>query len=308
MVRRAISALLVVLAAVLTPIALTSVWTRDVVTDTDSYVSATAPLAEQPAVQRAIEDRVARAVVQQLAIGRRTQVFAQAIGSAGLQQFLEEQGATTATAVRAFVRDAVRSAVASVVESDAFPPLWKAANRAMHRQLVEVLSSDVGSRTVTLDLRSIAAEVFSALDDQGLPVPSADALPRQATFQLANSSDLDRARVAYRGVDAAGLALPVLALLAIAGALLLSTSRRRTALVLGVLAALALAAEAVLVLAARTVVTDSPDSRNGKAVIRAGWDAVTAGLWHLLIAGFVVALLVAAISALAPRLRRGPSA
>jgi hypothetical protein len=54
------SAVLIVLAAVLSLLAVVSVWARDQVTDTDRFVAAMAPLAHDPHVQDALTTACAR--------------------------------------------------------------------------------------------------------------------------------------------------------------------------------------------------------------------------------------------------------
>src|SRR6185312_10308641 len=56
--RRVISTVLVVLAAILTPISVITVWTANTVTNTDHYVATVGPLASNPDIQGAISNRV----------------------------------------------------------------------------------------------------------------------------------------------------------------------------------------------------------------------------------------------------------
>jgi hypothetical protein len=60
--RCTVSTVLAVLACVLVPVALLTVWVHDIVLDTDRYVATVAPLAKEPAVQDAAVHRIADAV------------------------------------------------------------------------------------------------------------------------------------------------------------------------------------------------------------------------------------------------------
>ena len=55
--RRLLSALLVLAAVALLPVALTGTWLERTVTDTDTYVDTVAPLADDPAVQDSVRIR-----------------------------------------------------------------------------------------------------------------------------------------------------------------------------------------------------------------------------------------------------------
>ena len=60
MVRTFWSTLLIVVACVLAPLSVVSVWARGEVTDTSRYVQTVAPLASDPAVQQAVTNRSPR--------------------------------------------------------------------------------------------------------------------------------------------------------------------------------------------------------------------------------------------------------
>src|SRR5512143_1873650 len=60
------SAILLILACVLAPLSVTSVWASNQLSDTDQYVATVAPLADDPAVQSAIADKVTATVLTNL--------------------------------------------------------------------------------------------------------------------------------------------------------------------------------------------------------------------------------------------------
>src|SRR5688500_4108747 len=96
--------LLALLACLLLPLAVLSTWTATVVGDTDSYVDTVAPLAEDRDVQEAAAERMVDLVDRQISLGP--------------------------------ARPTVKQATLTVVEGPAFPPVWRAANRAAHRDLL----------------------------------------------------------------------------------------------------------------------------------------------------------------------------
>ena len=52
------STVLIVTACLLAPLSMVSVWARGEVTDTNRYVQTVAPLAQDPAIQQAVTNRI----------------------------------------------------------------------------------------------------------------------------------------------------------------------------------------------------------------------------------------------------------
>lgn len=66
------STVLIVLACLLVPLSVASVWASSQISNTDQYVETVAPLAENPAVQDALADEVTAAVFESLDVERFT--------------------------------------------------------------------------------------------------------------------------------------------------------------------------------------------------------------------------------------------
>lgn len=64
--RSFLAVLLVLVAAVLTPLSIVSTWAKNQIGDTDNYVAMMAPLASDPDVRAAVTDRVTGAVMKHL--------------------------------------------------------------------------------------------------------------------------------------------------------------------------------------------------------------------------------------------------
>src|SRR4051795_7767952 len=65
-VRTLSAVFLITLSCLLAPLSVAAVWASRQVSDTDRYVATVAPLADDPAVQRAVAEAVARAVFKQI--------------------------------------------------------------------------------------------------------------------------------------------------------------------------------------------------------------------------------------------------
>ena len=276
---RALASLLAgLLAAVLLPASLLSVWVDGVVSDTGRYVETVAPLADDDVVKTAAVEQLDREALQLL------------VGAGGT---LPAGGETL-----------VHLVVSRVVDSPAFRTVWVQANRAAHDQLVAVLEhrSDVvldRDGRVSIDLNPVLATIATNLAAQGLTVPDPSTV--DASFPVMSAHQLAKARRAYDIVETLGFWLPVAWLTLVALTLLLARRRLAATARLAVVSLLALGLLAVALSFARDAVSENltqPD------VARAVWDVVVASLWHELelCAGVlvVVALVTAVLSAVLP--------
>ena len=233
-----VSAVLVVLACVLAPLSVTSVWANRIISNTDQYVKTVEPLVRDPAVQAALTDEVTQAVLDNIDV--------QGVTKDALDALARQRGVPSSVAaaipglqlalvngVNGFVHDQV----AKIVASDQFAQVWDAVNRAAHDQIVRLLSGEQGGAvtaqgdTVTLNLAPVIAQVKRALVDQGFSL--ADKVPTvNKTFVLVQSKSVTHAQGAYKLLEKLGVWLPIIALVLLLGGVLLARDRRR-ALMLG---------------------------------------------------------------------------
>ena len=272
-------------AAVLLPLSIASVWAHEVVSDTDRYVETVTPLADDDAVKAAAVEELQRGALQ-LAAG---------------------SGATLPPGAETLVRRVVQG----VVNSPAFRTAWAQANRTAHAQLVAVLegrSSAVldSEGRVSIDLGSVLDTIAQSLAAKGLVDP--DLLPEiNASIAVMDADQLAEARRAYDALDTVGFWLPVAWAAMVLLTLLLAHRR------IGVTARLALASLATVgllalaLLFARDTVTGDLPKRD---VALAVWDVVVATLWREIEVGagaLVVVALVAVVLAAVLRRRDTPS-
>lgn len=208
-------ALLAVLAAVVT---VPARYVEGTVLDTDAYVAATAPLAQEITTQDAVAEALTDTVTGQIDSG------------------------VLAGALRPVIGE-----VADVfVRSAAFPPAWEEATRQGHATTVAVLRDesdvvDAAEGVVTLPLDPFLESIGAALRDRGLPVPEGFATTG-ADVVLYASDDLATAQSAVAALDRwTPWTLPATVLLVVLAALVARPGRRlRTVAVTGALTAAAM--------------------------------------------------------------------
>ncbi|MFD4620671.1 hypothetical protein [Streptomyces sp. NPDC058475] len=240
--RSLLAALLIFLAAVLTPLSAVAAWTSDEIGDTDRYVATMEPLASDPDVQAAVANRVTGAVMQRLDL----QTLLSSVAPADRPRLGKALDALSGP-LTSGLEEFVHSTAQKLVSSDAFATLWTQLNRRAHAAAVKALTGSGGGAVkltgdaVVIDLAPVIDQVKQALVDKGLTVASK--IPEVHTdFTVMTSEAVGKAQKGFRLLQLAGFWLPVLTLL-LAAAGVVTAVRRRRALVA---AALAVAAGAAL--------------------------------------------------------------
>ena len=296
--RGPLSSLLIILGCILAPLSVVSVWTSNLVSNTDRYVATVAPLISEPAVQSAMTDKISNRIDAELKLQTRLNDAAALLTQKGLPRvgsLLNAVSGQLAGAVEGFIH----SEVAKVLASPQVAHLWVQANRSVHAQLVKVLSGQgsgsitVNNGQVTLNLGPFIDVVKKDLAAKGFTL--ANQIPQvNPTFALFSAKKLVKAQSAYRLVTAIGFWLPIIALVLIGLGVYVAHRHRRALMwsALGVLVSMLVLAAALQVF--RSVYLNSVPNdvlpANAAAVI---FDTVVRFLKNGLRLVAVVALLVA---------------
>ena len=227
------SALLIIVACLLAPLSVVSVWARGEITDTDRYVATVAPLASEPAIQEAVSARVTDHILAAIDVEQYTQ---QAVDTISANRSLTPQQTAVLQSLVAPIDNGISGFVSNkvnqVVASDQFAALWAQANTRLHQQLNSVLSGEnTGSVSIegdklVLDVGDVVAEVKTQLVAEGFTV--AEKIPTvDTTIVLFESNSLSRAQTAYAALNALGYWLPLIAItIGLIGVFLANSSRK----------------------------------------------------------------------------------
>jgi len=224
--------LAVVLVAVVAPRAVVATWAHAQGADTDRWVATVAPLADDPAVQDAVSNRITEEIVSRIDVRAITTEAVDALAERGLPTTVAANLRALGTPLAQGVENFVSERVTNLVESDEFADAWATANREAHEQMVAVLTGETGDavevqgNAVQLNLAVLIDAVKARLVDAGFEL--AARIPTvTATFTLVESADLAKAQTGFRLLSAVARALPILALLLLGGAVLAAVRRRR---------------------------------------------------------------------------------
>ncbi|MFF1837877.1 hypothetical protein ACFVXE_27250 [Streptomyces sp. NPDC058231] len=219
--------LLILLAALLTPLSAVAAWARNDVGDTDRYVAMVTPLASDPDVQHAVSKRVTDVLMTHLDVHSLVQQVAPAD-----RPVLDKALGRLSAPLTAGITDFVQGTVDKFVASDAFEKVWVGLNRNAHAAVVKALTGSGGGAvkltddTVVIDLAPVIDRVKRLLVDQGLTI--AAKIPEVHTdFTVLTSDAIGKAKKGFLVLQLAGFWLPLLTLLLAAGGVLLAVRRRR---------------------------------------------------------------------------------
>ncbi|MFF1813740.1 hypothetical protein ACFVXW_32325 [Streptomyces sp. NPDC058251] len=281
-VRSALSAVLIVLACLLTPLGALSTWAMYGIGDSGRYEETMAPLATDADVRDAIAANVTDGILREVHVRPRLQ-----------------------GPVNHFVRDAVRS----FTETEAYRTAWEAANMAAHDAVMRALRDD-SEGPVTVDLAPVTERVKRELTHGHMPL--ANRIPVEHTeFTVLEAEDLARFRKGFHVLEVAGFWLPVAAVVFALTGILVAVCRRRAVLATGLGTALGAALLGVAIAVGRRLTLADLPPDVSRTAAGAVYDVLTDTLrlvsWLLLALGLAVAV-TALVTGVYARYRRASEA
>ena len=296
--RTPVSALLIVIGCILAPLSVIGVWTANQVSDTNRYVANIEPLIHDPAIQNALTDKITTAITTRLNVTGLSSQAADTLTSRGFTRvgsLLKTFGPALSNAVTGYVHNFVHK----VITSERFANAWVEVNRVAHQTLVQALSGQGGSITVsngqvTLDLAPFIAIVKQDLAARGFTLVNS-LPPIHPTIALFSSKTLVQAQTLYRLINDLKIVLPIASLLLIGAGVYIARNHRRALIGAGLGFAASMLVLGALLLVFRGVYLNSvPNSVFPSDAAAAAFDTlvrfIKIALRALLVLGLVVAL------------------
>ncbi|MHA7281636.1 hypothetical protein [Arthrobacter sp. TMS2-4] len=309
-----LAVLLIVLGALLAPIAVVAAWTKAEVTTTDQFVATVSPLIDEPAFQAYLVDEITAAVSENIDIETITSDLFDGIATLDLPP-------RAADALQLLVQPAVQgteslitSTTEQLIASDGFEQVWGQALRTSHSGLDSALSGDTSGAVVIGDtgeagiqLGPIIAAVKQQLTAQGIAL--ADRIPEvDRTIVVARSDELGQARTAYQAIEVLGFVLPWVAIALLAAGVLVAKRRARALIWAGMVLAIGMMVLAVGVAIGRvtTVTAISPQYMPSSAA-EAIYDTLVPLLYPTALAVGVAGVTAAVVAYLAGPFNGAPA-
>ena len=217
---------LIVLAVVLVPVSVVTVWAVNTVTNTDHYVATLAPLARE------------RVVTDYIALDATDQLFEKVHVQEKITNALPKKADFLAAPLTGTLQNFVQRQLTDLLRSPWFHNLWDTLNRRSHTAVINILSGKTvpGQRAnrVLVNLTPVLTKAIDQFDQRGVtlfdPLRAQLAHAQTVTFELASSQQISKARNFFTAASDLGWAAPLLAVIAIVLALVVAVDRRKTLL------------------------------------------------------------------------------
>jgi hypothetical protein len=288
--RRVVAVVLVVLAAILAPLAVTGYWLHDRILTTDGYVDTVAPLADDPEITDAVATRIVDTIFERAKVQDRI--------TGALPGPVDALGGTLTSSLR----NVATNQTERFLESDAFQRLWEQTNRLAHEQVVAMFTGEgdtvsIDEDQIVLDLGVVADKVRQELVDRGVGILDRVRIPDDtATIVLFQSDDVPRLQSLFRVLNDLSIALPIAFVLVVAAAVAVSVRRRRTLIQLGIAVAATMALLLIVIHFFENEYVDQVNERDlDETAARAVFETLVSALrdwsWFVLVLSLVVAVV-----------------
>lgn len=240
---RSIAATLcLVIGVALVPAGVLVSWAKGQLVDEDRFVQTFAVLADQPAIQQAITERVTQAIDDAVDIDGLTKSLFDGIGSLGLPERAGSALNLLRGPAASGVRSMIENGVGAFVDSEAFASAWQSALRVSHRAFVAAVthepSADSAVRIdpngqISVQLGPVIDGVKQHLIDQGIQL--AGLIPTvQVTIPLVHSDLVPMVALIYSVTTVVGWWLPVVVILLLIGGVSVAPRRGAATMSAGV--------------------------------------------------------------------------
>jgi len=211
----------IVLACLMAVLSVVTIYARNELLNTDTFVATVGPLAKDAAIQHAVATKVSENLVSQTDIEAR------------IKSALPPRAGFLANPIEGAVQTATYQITLKLVQSSQFQHLWEAALRDSHQQVDNLLlGNKVGAfqstnGKVTVNLATVEDAAKKQLAAHGLSVFDKVPTYTGAPLVIFQSDQLAKLQRWIKILDKLALILPVLTILVFAGAVLLAKDRRR---------------------------------------------------------------------------------
>jgi hypothetical protein len=241
-VRTIVAIPLILIGALLAPIAITAAWAATEVSNTDRFVGDLAPLASNPAVQAYVSAAVSTAIEERIDIdGLTDQAFTGIANINGVPPVAAQALKGLAPAAANGLKSLLAQQVSKMVHSKQFAEIWKKTLTASHTQLNNILNNDQrgaivisDSGKVGIQLAPVVAAVKKQLVAQNFPLASS--IPAvNATIEVGTVANINQIRTSYQALLVLAAVLPWVSIAFLVIGILVARRRPRALVGAGIL-------------------------------------------------------------------------
>jgi len=223
---RITSIVLLILGCVLAPLGLTAAWAKNLVTSEAAYLEAVGPLATNPVVIDAAQNRAVAAIDDAITKLNLADKLGDELTNLGLPPKLASLAEGFAPLLRAQITEVITNVVHKVLTSDEFATAWQNANAEAHKAFVGVMTGESTDQIsgVSVKLGSLIGTIKGKLTANG--VAWASQIPDvPVQFDIANNADVKKVQGYYDLLNTLGTLLPWLAIIFLIVSIVIAPSR-----------------------------------------------------------------------------------
>ncbi len=279
--------LMLVLAGILTPIAICLSWWAFLMLDTDRFTRSVTPIIDMPEVQSAISTALLNDVDDSFDLAaQQDPAVRELLANAGVEEHV--------------IAD-IAAVVPGAVASSQFRQVWEETNSVAHQGLVDLLTDELDN---DLALTFADIEQWAGIDPES---PTADALAAippelEPSIDVLHPIDVPMPQVAVDYADWSSAGAIVLVLTLFIGAMLLAGDRRQALIVAGIAALISLPCALAIRLSLHDRLANYSGAQRVLAIEYAR--ALTSSLESTLLLVAAVGLIVTILAWVWPRLAR----
>ncbi|HLA15286.1 MAG TPA: hypothetical protein VJZ72_00170 [Candidatus Limnocylindrales bacterium] len=279
--RRIAIAVLVIVGCLAIALANLYTWAVRTTLTTDAWVAATAPLASDPDVQAAVGTLVLEKLDEAVDI------------EAIVANRLPEPLAPLAPLVAAQVRQTVSGVVFDILAGDAFASAWETAMREGHGRIVAFVRETDVDPTIPLKIDKLVEALDQRLSGFGIDLFPEGSPPSLGDIAIRVDQRFDQVRTILGWAERLVWIMPIVALLAFGGALLIARRRSRLLVTIAASAAVALTIEFIALRVLASEISSIPRREIYAAGVEAMLSILLAGLFAQTQALIIVAVVIA---------------
>jgi hypothetical protein len=291
--RNLVAWILVVIAFIMAIGAVPATWAHDYLLDTERFVDTVAPLIKEEEIARAISERAADILVEELDVEDR------------LKRALPEEIDFIAGPVSNGVQSLAQRSAEFILTSEQFYWVWERLLRASHATAIAAVRGEAALKLteegdIVLDLGELLRNTKERLVEEGLTFLERVPVPEDTgTVVLFTAEELGVARGGVHFLDILNWVLPALALLLFAAAVIISTDRRRFLMASGICIALAMAISLIALNYSKNYLLGQVEAETNLVAAQLVWTRVFHNLVSVQAGILALGVVVAAGAALA---------
>jgi hypothetical protein len=291
-IRRSVTWVLVVLSALLVPVSVLTVWAIRTVTNTDQYVATMAPLAKEHVITDYVAVRATNILFEKVDVEAR------------LKSALPPKASFVAAPVTKQLHGYVQDEFKTLLRSTWFQQAWDKANRRVHSSLVTFLEGTqlpAGQKVqeIAIKLDPVLGRGIAQLDKRGVTVfdPLKAKLKNATNLSVvvASKPQVKSIRGLFHLANQLGWVVPLVALVAIAGAVGVAVDRRKALLRVSVGVAISTAVVLGLIAYGRNFTVSHASSRASPDVTGTIFDTLSQFLHDSVHLTLLVSVIVAVL-------------